>query len=403
MSLSVLEAKSELSAMLHGTTLSQVENINGIFNRAARQLLLDIDPQEMKRIAALATSVYPIIYDYPSPDDLKGNKIIDIYPQIGREPGQRLSQTYNQNFDIYKSMLKPGEFTIISDKGTKSLRISYWNNTSGILLNNAGTLTENGTWVAAGTASNLVQNLVTNINGSHSIQFDVAVGTGTITNSTMTALDLSSYLNQAAFLFKVYLGTASSLTSISFRIGSDASNYYQSSTLTTGFQGNAFVNTWNDVGQAWSTMTTVGSPDASAINYIQVSFVAGSSMTGIQLAQFWSSLGVPMNIEYYSKFLFSNVTSGAWQEKVLDDSDLINLDTESYNLFLYQAAFLCVQQALGQDAGYDTNIFLDKYNQGLIRYKRMYKSEITKPQQMYYKKTFKGYNSEMGTTLSHSQ
>jgi hypothetical protein len=67
---------------LHGTTLSQVENISGVFNRAARQLLLDIDPQETKRIEQLASPIFYQVYDYAPPADLKGQKIIDIFPQV---------------------------------------------------------------------------------------------------------------------------------------------------------------------------------------------------------------------------------------------------------------------------------------------------------------------------------
>ena len=70
MSFSITDLRSELSGMLHGTTLSQVENINGVFNRAARQLLLDIDPAETKRTTTLATPVFYNIYNYGLPDEL---------------------------------------------------------------------------------------------------------------------------------------------------------------------------------------------------------------------------------------------------------------------------------------------------------------------------------------------
>lgn len=398
----VLDAKSELTAMMHGTTLNQVENINGVFNRAARQLLLDIDPQETKRIQSLATAVFPTIYDYDSPADLKGQKIIDIYPSIGRLNWQKLGQTYNQAFDLAKGGIQPGLFTVNFNTATKTIRIATNNNSTKIALNSAGSITGNGTWAIGGTANSLVVNKMTLVNGTNSLNFGVTTGTGTITNSTMTPVDLTGQENQSAISFKFFVPDPTKITNVSFRFGTDSSNYYQSDTMSTNFQGATFFEGWNDIGDLWLNFTQVGTPTLSNIKYLEVSIVASSDATNLQIAQFWSALGIPTDIEYYSKCMFRNDTTGAWQETVLDDSDKINLDTESYNLFLYQAAFLCVQQALGQDAGYDTNLFLQKYSEGLARYKKMYKSEISKPQQMYYSRTFKGYNRDLYTTTNNN-
>lgn len=167
--------------------------------------------------------------------------------------------------------------------------------------------------------------------------------------------------------------------------------------MTSQFNGFAFKNGYNQLGVIFSDMAKVGNPDLSDVKYLEISAVFSGNSYGVSFMQIQNSLGFLFDIEYYSKYLFRNNITGAWQEKVLDDSDLINLDTESYNLFLYQAAFLCVQQALGQDAGYDTNVFLDKYNQALKRYKSMYKSELSKVQVPYYSLPRRGYNGILGS------
>src|SRR5260221_14722333 len=107
----VQTAKGELAAMLHGTTLSQVENIDGVFNRAARQLMLDIDPYETKRLVQMNTPIYFGVFDYAIPFDLKGDKIIDIIPQTPVTPRPIFKQTYNQNFDVFKSYAAINNFT----------------------------------------------------------------------------------------------------------------------------------------------------------------------------------------------------------------------------------------------------------------------------------------------------
>ena len=110
-----------------------------------------------------------------------------------------------------------------------------------------------------------------------------------------------------------------------------------------------------------------------------------------------SILGTILNYEYYSKYLFRNASTGTYQETVLDDSDLINLDTESFNLLTYKVAELVVQQQQGIDATmYDGPYFANKYQQALLRYKAMYKSELQKPQSSYYQMPRTGYNRLMG-------
>jgi hypothetical protein len=106
-----------------------------------------------------------------------------------------------------------------------------------------------------------------------------------------------------------------------------------------------------------------------------------------------SILGTILNYEYYSKYLFRNASTGTFQETVLLDSDLINLDTESYNLLTYKVAEFAVQQQQGLDATFfDGPYFANQYAAALIRYKAMYKSELQEPQSNYYAMPIKGYN-----------
>jgi len=394
MSYNVLTAKSELSAMMHGTSLSQVENISGVFNRSARQLLLDIDPSETKILSQLGT-VYQGVYDYSCPTDLKGNKVIDLYWQGGRLQRDLFRQVYNQTFDLEKITNPVNQFTVFQNKGVKTLRIAYNNSSRSIYINPASSVNGNGTWTASGTASNLNENDIINDNGGSVLSFDITTGTGYVENSTMSAVDLTAHLNQSGIFWDIFCPIASNLTSISVRFGSDSSNYWEKTGITTQFSGNSFVNNMNTPYALWSGMTKVGSPVVSNITYIRLGFVASADIAGMSFAQIWSKLGFVFNIEYYSKYLFSSV-AGTWQETTTNDSDIINLDTDSYNLFIYQCALNAVQQALGQDAGYDTNLFRDAYAMALMRYKSMYKSEISKPQIPYYKKTYGGYLPMLG-------
>lgn len=387
MSYSVSNAKSDLDGILHGTTSNQVTGIDNLLNRAARQLLLDCDPQETKRISQFANPIFNSVFDYAVPSDLKGNKVIDIRPQTPRYPSEVWLQGYNQAFDLSKWWTLQDGFTINFNTAVKTIRIAAPQLPAPILINGATDATSNGTWSVGGGATSLSTDNVNFISGGGSLEFNLAAAsaTGYLENSTMAQLDLSTYVNQSSFFFYTYLPDASDVTSIQLRIGSSSANYYSSS-VTTNQQGNSFEDGWNLLQFQWSSMTETGTVDDENIDYVRVTWSYNSTLqTAVRLNNITEILGRILEIEYYSKYMFRDVTTGAFQETVTDDSNLINLDTESYNLFLYQAAYLAVQQTQGMDMGADQNYFGKFYQDNLARYKAMYKSEVQKPQSIYYK------------------
>lgn len=390
MSYSVTNLKSEIAAMIHGTTINKVTNINGLIYRAARQLLLDLDPQEMKRTQALTSAIYSQVYDYSLPDDLKGNKVIDIKPQVNRNDSDVFNQSYSQQFDISKTGLL-NQFNIDFNKGVKTIRIADNSLTPGVVLNEADSTTSNGTWTAGGTASGLTTDNVNYVSGGSSLQFNMTAGTGYLENSTISSTNINSWLNQGNLFLYTYLPTASTVTSVTLRWGSSSSNYY-TQTATVNQSGNSFINGWNLLSFPWSTATTVGSPDATKITYLRVSWVSTGAQTAMRLDNIVARLGSIFNIMYYSKYLFKDATTGGWQETITDDSNIINLDTESYNLLVYQCGIHLAQQLQGLDAMfYDGNYFQSHYSDALARYRNMYKSEVQKPEQAWYPVKKPGY------------
>jgi len=395
---SVLDLKNDLEGVLHGTTNNQIQNLDGVINRAARQLLLDLDPQETKRTVEFIAPIFNSVYDYPIASDVKGNKLIDIFPQVQRIPQDIWLQAYNQAFDVAKQNILSMQnmFTMNFDSGIKTIRINApWLNNP-IIVNEIESISDNGTWAVGGTATNLSVNNTNFAQGSGSLQFDVAVGTGYIENSDMTAVDLSDVVSQSSMFVWVYVPTGTQLTSVELRWGSGAGAYY-AKTVTQTQQGNSFVNGWNLCQFDWATATTVGAPNSSAINYARVSLAMTGNNVGVKVNGLNSILGTVLQYSYYSKYLFRNASTGVFQETVLDDADLINLDTESYNLLFNQVAYLASQQQQGMDAlSYDGSFFKTAYDEGLKRYKAMYKSELQKPQSTYYQKPDPGYGRIIG-------
>jgi hypothetical protein len=381
--MNVTGLKSELQAMIHGTTLNQVVNMNGLIYRAARQLLLDLDPQEMKRISPLASAIYDSVYDYPIPVDVKGNKVIDIRPQVSRNLSDNFLQTYGKPFDLTKTSLVD-QFTVNFNSGLKTIRIADSGLVPGVVLSNADSITSNGTWTTGGTASNLTADNVNHVSGSASLKFDLGIGTGYLENSTINSQNLSAWINQAVQFLYTYMQTASGISSVELRWGSSSANYYKQTTIVTQ-QNTAFQNGWNLLSLPWLNATVVGSPDSTKITYLRISWVATSVQTGMRLDNIMTSLGTILEMVYYSSYLFKDAVTGAWQETITDDSNVINLATESYNLLIYQCGIHLAQQLQGLDAMfYDGNYFLQHYMDALGRYRNQFKSEIQKPINTYY-------------------
>jgi hypothetical protein len=379
--MNITTLKAELQGILHGTTLNKVTNIDGAINRAARKVLTDIDPAETIREVALGP-IFDSVYDYQAPSDLKGNAIIDIKPQVNRTLRDRYPQTYSQEFDVMKEYTFQPNYNVNLKNGTKALRIDTPLINTGIVLTQADTLTGNDTW----TGATFTVDNVNYASGTGAITFNLpAAASTTITDVFLQSVDLSTHLNQSTIGFYVYLPTASHITSLQLSLDSAAGSYVSPVIALTN-EGLAFQDGWNFLTYEWKDGTTTGTP-TTTITGIKVTFNTTAAVeTGVKVNNFVSRLGQQMNIRYYSKCLFRDVTTNAFQETVTADTNLINLDTDSYNLLVCATALECIQQAFDGTATSDTDKFTKDYDSALRQYKQMYKTERNKPKVQYYRK-----------------
>ena len=385
--MNITSLKSQIISILHGTTSSQIQNFDALINRAARQILLDCDLQETKRYTPITNGVFNSVYDYSVPSDLKGNKIIDLAPQVNRGLSEVWGQLYNQNFDLIKSYTTQNGFTIVFNNATKSIRINSPTLLAPTVVNTTNTIAGNGTWAVTSSASNLLQDDINYQAYGSSLSFDLAASgsSGYIENSTMTAVDLSDMEDQGTFFLWAYLPDGSDFTSVALRVGSSSTAYW-TMTATTNQAGSAFEDGWNLLSFAWSGATQTLSPDASVIDYARITFAYnGDAQTAVRVNNLFASLATIINMEYYSKYLFRDASTGAFVENITADTNLINLDTDSFNLLVFKTAEYAAQQQQGVNASaYDGPYFADLYKQTLQRYQSLYKSELQKNQSTYY-------------------
>ena len=382
MSFLISDLKNRVEPKLHGTTINKVGDFYGLCLEAAGNVLLKIDPRETIRIQQITNALYDQVYEYVAPTDLKGDAIIDIRPQVSRSVSDKFSQFKSEEFDVYKSN---GGIHVQNNSGVKTLRLSKsLSNTA--LLDDANSLTDNGTWSAGGNAINFAADSLNYVTGSASLKFDISASGSTayIENSTITAVDLTNYVNTGAVFVWVYIPSTSIITSVDLRWGSDSSNYYNR-TVTATQDNTALVTGWNLLRFDWSGSTQTGTPVTTAIDYVRVTFnYSGTATTSCRVDNIIVKLGSIYNIQYYSKYLFQN-SSGTWIEKPTADTDVINLDTESYNIFFYELMELVAQEIQAEDASFDVDFWKSKKKDVWETYMQANKSERKKVRSTYYR------------------
>lgn len=394
---SISDAGNEIEAQMHGNTLNSIVDIFGVYNRAARRIAGDVDLQETRIVTSFG-AVYQGVWDYPLFTDLKGNSVADFFPQANRTSLDDFGQQYNKDFDLQKNYSIKPDFTPRYNNALRTIRINAPELPAGLQINAADLINDNGTWISGGGASTPINNSILYTDGvTGSVQTNLAAGqsTGFLQNSTMTAVDLTDeYNNNATQFFQVYLPNAAAVTSLEFQLGSSSSNYYHLASIATTWQGTAFQNGWNLIAVPFPSMTVgAGSPVITKINFIKLVFTYNSTQQNqVLINQFYSRIGIQFMMEYYSKYLFRDVTTGVFQEKVTDNSNIVNLDTDAYDLFLFASGADATQQIQGLSAlFYDAGYFENRYQECLTNYKSKYKGEKIKPHSYYYSQPQAGY------------
>jgi hypothetical protein len=214
-------------------------------------------------------------------------------------------------------------------------------------VNNLMDVTTDGTWVASADASNARKDTLFFREGTSSFEFDIvpSTGTATLTNSTMTAKDLSgdAFKLTAMLSLWVYLPVSTSISTATLRFGSSASDYYQVALSSLAqIDGSALTVGWNQIGFDWQNKTTVGTPDSTAVDYLQLSFtfpLTIGTQTGIRLNMLRAHQRRIVNLHSTTDFLIIDGTTGLPKEtftSYLDTSSYFNIDRDFTDFVLYE-------------------------------------------------------------------
>lgn len=349
MSTTITQLKEHLSAQMHGNTLNKVRNPEAMFERAGNTFLSKIKPVSIQRTISLTQAIHDDVFNYALPTDF--DDIIDLIPQDDRNLRDNASRVLARPFDLKKAF-STKQISIEGSEGSKILRVN-WRSRSPKTINTMNSLTSNGAWSAVGTASGLAANSIYRVSGSASIEFDLATSGDGIKNSTMTAIDLTDEDEVGEFYTWVFFGAITNLTSVSLRWGNDlTAKYWTSTAQTTQADGTAFRVGWNLIKFSWSTATETGTVAPATIDSFQLTVASTGAIANIRVDNITCSIGRYFDIKYYSKYLLKS-SAGVWLQRTTDDSDIIVLDSDEINGYIWECMLEAAQQIEGSDSDFD--------------------------------------------------
>jgi len=390
----ISDLKNAIARKLHGTTANKLTDFYGLLYDVAVRCQTDCDFEETRRTVALATPLYgQAAFDYACPADVKGNRIIDLRPQANRQRNNITTQQNSQDFDIGKANVLAGSKIEVRWNGyVKTLRAALPVKAN-VLINACDSVDGNGTWSVGGGASDIETDNLYFTQGTGSLKYSLN-GDSHIINTTMTAVDLTNYEDVGVIFAWAYCQSTLP-TSMTLRWGSDATANYWSKAVTTQWDGTAFKEGWNLLGFEWQSATETGAPVVTTIDSLRFDTAITGAVTPVYFDSVVCSLGSIYEAEYYSKYMFRD-SAGAFKERVTADTDLLNLDTDSYGVFTECLAYYAAQQQQGKDSGYDIKVFQANYDNAVLSYNRLYPSQAKKVTGSYYKVKRSSYASKLG-------
>lgn len=362
-----LDLNTHVAAMVSGEYDST--KFNTIANRAVRLVLAEVDLRSTIRRSALAPNLFNDVYQYSAPVDLKGDKIIDIQPQINRGRFDYWELKTPEEFDRYKEDNRvdrwgdPIEIKSSQWLGNNIVAIDTRDFIRKILLSRPidddelviDRLDDVGDWTGFGDGENLTRDTSNYVKNSASINWDINADGGTtagIQNSSLDEFDISDYLMEGSIFVWAYISSTTGVTNFILRVGNDSSNYY-SITITTNNEGTAFEAGWNLLRFDLANKTETGSVDETACTYVAIYMTKNASKTSETDYRFDNIVlkkGEHYYLRYYSKYGWQS-SAGAYKENATADTDLLNVDTDEFDLIVTKCAELVERDLLRNPEG----------------------------------------------------
>jgi hypothetical protein len=364
--------KNEVNVMLRDKTGGTVESsdLTVFFNKALSQVRL----RSKQPVSSLPYSfeVIPSVFEYPAPTDYLG--IIDFYRRNGE---RQLDVTSGREFRHERRI---GTFRrMIAKTNVFEKQIFNINAERSSIV----TAFNKATWTASGDANSVKLSKDTEYPAGEAVTFNFthSSGTGAIATTNLDSVNISGVVDRGFAILDVFLDNVDNLTSVTLRVGSDASNYYQ---MVNAIGDNAmqdYVVGKNTLLFSMKTATTAGTPDPDGITYVQVILAKTSTVVGVGVTNLRFALPIRYDMNYYSSHMVKG-EDGAYKTEFTEDSDTSLLRYSDDQLLVEVASAYAFRKMRDYD---DMSLSNQTFEQ-LFRNQRINEpSEETRPTNTYYK------------------
>lgn len=264
--------------------------------------------------------------------------------QLRKQADGHLPWIFKEDREIYSNLRnnkRLNEYGISQD-----LLVVNFASLGSVQAHDCDSLTSNGTWAASGDATNLTLDENEKKEGDGSLNFDVTAGTSLVlTNTGISALDLTDYENVSYWTMRVYLPSITNFTSLALQWGDDATANYWSKTETVPAGNKTLQTGWNTFAFKWEDATKTGSPAVSSINALRVTitYSVSTTDTDFRIDDIRVGKRLQMELEYYS---LAMVQDAAGDYQIRFNPDLV---TQTDTLLGDTSAKLAVVQGATHD------------------------------------------------------
>lgn len=339
----VANLNDSVTAILQGLNLNNVTNLFTAYERTARQLAQNLSLPTARGRSNI--TLYDGVTNYTCPTDIFGSNIIDLAPQgVTRHPNDFVYKKGTMDFDRTKDYLWNGsEVAFDSLNGVDILRIVSTYPSPRLEID---PMTATTGWTAAGSASGLTLDENIFYQESASLRFNLTgASAGTLTKTT-SSVDFTKYVGTGVGFLAIRTPSATDLISITLKLGSSASDYYEV-TSTTGFNGAFATGDWILVPFDFSTATTTGTPSLTVFDYTQITVTHSASMTSFYVGDLWVSLPSPATLIYETASIFKT-PAGVISGTISTSSDTIILSDAAYAIYEQECAKTVAKQQGGR-------------------------------------------------------
>lgn len=347
--------QSDLQAGLNSITHGQAGNIiavTDLMNRSARLVFGNVDLRAAKRKTQITPGVYGDVNSYFCPIDMKSECIIDVERQVsqfglgGQFPRREefeltTAEEFSRKKHHHRALL-----AFDDHDGLRSILISTRLNTKYAIIDVLTSFNDNGTWSAGANISNLRQDFSNFLYANSALAFDTSANfsTVTITNSTLTVVNLSTFTANEIFLY-VYCPVTTGLTGFTLTWGTGASNYW-SQAVTTTHENTSFVLGWNTLRFEWPA-TATGTPNSTLVNYATITINATGTIAaavGWRFTYLVARIGDINNLRYYTKYPWIDGSTGLYKENSTQATDILVADTDEFDLIVQKSGVPASQE-----------------------------------------------------------